>query len=423
MNKMLCAATVFLGLAVLAGPLSAAEDNDAVLGWMEPMAEAVQRSNLAPCLVSRSLAIMHLSAFDAVNAEAGRYDSFAFSGPVEGEVDGRVAAIEAIRFSASVLFPSDRARFAKQSAGQLAVLRESVNEEVFARSLALGEASARANLAARDGDGSTSGQTYVPKNELGKWKRTPARYRPPELSNWGKTRPFVLAESSVFRLPPPPSLDSPEYAAALEEVRRLGGKESAERTAEQAEIARFWSCFSYTSTPAGHWYEIATRIARAKELSLLESARLMALLNLAMVDAGIACWDTKYTYELWRPVHAVPAAESDGNPLTVADRDWQPLLETPPHPEYVSGHASFSGAGARIMELFFDAEDGFEFETTSSSLEGVVRRYKSFDECSEEIGMSRVYGGIHFRFSNEGGKKIGIQVADYVWANALQPRR
>ncbi len=388
--------------------------------WLDPISLTVQRANMAPCVVSRNLAIMHVAAFDAINAADGRYEAYAYRERPDGAIDAQVAGVVALRDCANALFTSDRARFAAVSERQLDQLRSSLAAEVFERSVAVGAASARANLQAREGDGSTSDRTYIPKRAVGKWSRTPPRFRPPELSYWGRTQPFVIGSVESFRLPPPPSLDSPEYAAAVLEVKRLGGKESDARTAEQTEIARFWSCFSYTSTPAGHWYEIAMKIARQEELNLLESSRLLALINLAMVDAGIACWDAKYRYESWRPIQAIRGADKDGNAATEADPAWDSLLESPPHPEYVSGHASFSGAGARIMELFFDKGDGFPFETTSSSLRGTVRSYQNFSECSEEICMSRVYGGIHFRFSNERGRELGEKVAQHVWENALR---
>jgi hypothetical protein len=201
----------------------------------------------------------------------------------------------------------------------------------------------------------------------------------------------------------------------------IGAVDSQTRTPEQTQIAQFWSCFSYTSTPAGHWYEIATKTAREKGLSLIETARLLALANIAMADAGIACWDTKYYYESWRPIQAIQGADKDGNPSTEHDTKWDSLLEAPPHPEYVSGHGAFSGAGGKVVELFFDAASGYSFSTTSSALPGVVRKFDSFAACVAEICDSRLYGGIHFRYSNDLGRELGEQVAAFVFASQLQP--
>ena len=147
----------------------------------------------------------------------------------------------------------------------------------------------------------------------------------------------------------------------------------------------------------------------------------MALACIAMADAGIACWDTKYHYESWRPIQAIRGADLDGNPETESDQNWNSLLEAPPHPEYVSGHGAFSGAGAKIMELFFDASEGYAFSVTSSSLPSVTRYFESFDECAEEICRSRLYGGIHFRYSNDRGRQLGEQVAEFIFDSQLRP--
>jgi len=233
--------------------------------------------------------------------------------------------------------------------------------------------------------------------------------------------PFRNRKRRPIQTPAPPPLNSDRYTQALDEVREIGSIQSQSRTADQTEIAEFWACFSYTSTPAGHWYEIATRLARQENLSLIETTRLLALANIAMADAGIACWDTKYHYESWRPIQAIRAADQDGNPNTRLDPTWDSLLESPPHPEYVSGHAAFSGAGSMIMELYFDAQDGYSFSTTSSSLPGVVRHFDSFAKCTEEICLSRLYGGIHFRYSNDLGLMLGEQVARFVFESQLRP--
>jgi len=422
----------FLRIATLAcllaaAPMRAAEgaaepaDARRLLEWTPLLAETIQTSNLAPCLVARNLAIAYAAAFDAANAAAPAYEFYALEGPPEDPVHGGLAAVSAMSRAATLLFPSHRAAFRELREVQFAVWADALPEPLFDRSRAFGESVAKRLLELRAGDGSTSTRTYFPQDAVGRWRRTPPSYRPPELPNWAATRPFVIDRADQFRPPPPPPLDSERYAKALEEVKTLGARDSAVRAAEQAEIAEFWSCFSYTSTPAGHWHEIATKLAREEELPLLESARLLALVSLAMADAGIACWDAKYHYEFWRPVHAIRAADRDGNPVTEPDPDWISLLEAPPHPEYVSGHASFSGAGGRILELFLGAEDGYPFSTTSSSLPGVVRRFDSFGECVEEIGMSRLYGGIHYRFSNEAGAVLGEKIADVVYARVLRP--
>ncbi len=215
---------------------------------------------------------------------------------------------------------------------------------------------------------------------------------------WKDVAPFALAELDSFLPPGPPSLGSQEYADAVNEVKSLGAVTSTNRTPEQTQIARFWSDGAGTYTPPGHWNLIAADIANQKGLSLGESARLMAMLNTSLSDVGIAAWKVKYSNDLWRPITAIREAGSDNNDATVADSSWTSLLITPPHPEYVSGHSSFSAAAARVLSEYFGENQSFT--TTSLGLPGVQRSFTSFAAAAVEAGRSRIYGGIHYQFSN-----------------------
>ncbi len=390
--------------------------------WTPALSNAIQTSTAAPCLASRNLAIIYTAAFEAANAPELKYSSYFQQAPTcDAKTDPAIASIAALNLAAKTLFPSQKGIFSQLYQKQMEELKKQTAKAAWTPSIRFGESMAKKMLAERSGDGSTSGQTYFPKDEIGKWKRTPPSYRPPELSYWSRTRPFGLLKVDQFRQPPPYPLNSPEYAKEFAKVRELGAKNSTTRTEDQTEIAYFWSCFSYTSTPAGHWFEIATRAARDESLDLLDSLRLLAILNLSMADAGIACWDTKYFYESWRPIQAIHLADQDGNPETIGDPGWDSLLEAPPHPEYTSGHGAFSGAGGRIMEIFFEKNGPYSFTTTSSSLPGVKRSYSSISQCTEEICYSRLYGGIHFQYSNLRGRDLGEQVADYLFSKLLKP--
>ena len=198
-----------------------------------------------------------------------------------------------------------------------------------------------------------------------------------------------------------PDIAGEAFAKDLAEVRDLGGKDSAKRTAAETETAKFWSDFSYTTSPPGHWNDIARQLAA--RLSLTESARLFALFNLAMADAGIATWEGKYHYNFWRPVTALnrdPAAK------------WEPLLATPPHPEYVSGHSAFSGAAAAVLESCFGT-DALSFTAASDTVPNVSRRYRSLKACAAEISRSRVLGGIHFPSACREGLTLGRKVGEW----------
>jgi len=366
-----------------------------ILEWNEVFIRCVQKEMPSPCLAVRNLAMLHLAMHLAVTRSqaAGLRES-----------DIAAAADAAGDEVCRCFFPAQTAEFDALLAGQPKA------EDVAAQAAARQDA--RTLLAAHANDGASTQVAYVPNNKPGQWRRTEPRLRPPEMPHWGMTKPFLMEAGSQFRPEPPPALESPEYAREVEEVRRLGGKSSTERTEEQTLIAKFWSDFSYTSTPPGHWNNIARDVARRRHLSLAETARFFALLNVAMADTGIAVWETKYHFNFWRPITAIRRADEDGNSATAGDPQWLSLLPSPPHPEYVSGHAGFSGAAARILAEQFGS-DAVEFEASSDSLPGVVRRFQSFQACAEEIARSRVYGGIHYGVSGSVGLALGHKVAEH----------
>ena len=169
-------------------------------------------------------------------------------------------------------------------------------------------------------------------------------FLPPLLPQWPNVTPFAMTSGSQFRPAAPPALDSAEYAANVDEVMRLGGLNSTTRTADQTAIALFWADGGGTFTPPGHWNQIAADVSLERGNTLAERARLFALLNIALADAGISAWDAKYAFDLWRPIDAIRRGDTDGNDATIADPTWTPLLKTPPFPTYTSGHSTFSGA-------------------------------------------------------------------------------
>lgn len=192
------------------------------------------------------------------------------------------------------------------------------------------------------------------------------------------------------------------------------------RTAEQSQVAVFWSDFSYTAMPPGHWHEIAATIAQNRGNTLAENARMFALLSLAQADAAVVCWETKFRYNLWRPVTAIRRADEDDNPATEKDTAWNHYLASPPFPAYTSGHSTFSKASAQVLTHFYGT-DVIEFAATSDSLPGVTRHFTSLAACADEVGMSRIYGGIHFQFDNTAGKASGKAIGNFVSANFLLP--
>lgn len=381
----------------------------AMVAWNGAMLDAVRKQNSAPGLASRNLAILHIAIFDALNAAAGQpYTPYAFaaSPPPAGDssIDQAGIVTGAAKRCADLLYPSERARFA----ALLQRCRDSVDDPLtFAAGEELGVSAADAILTERQSDGASRQITYVPTKEAGKWHRTAPKFRPPELPHWRNVTPFALEQASQFLPPPPPALESEKSAQEHSEVRRLGARNSKIRSAEQTEIANFWSCFNYTGTPAGHWNDIAQNVLPLETLTALELARIYALLNTALADAGIAAWDCKYHYRHWRPIQAL------------ADAGWDSLLEAPPHPEYVSGHSTFTGAGCAVLQIVLSG-DKIEFDVRSDSLSGKVRHFSSLSQAAEEIGRSRIYGGIHFQSGNAEGLRLGQRVAGHVLATRMQ---
>lgn len=390
---------------------------NAVLEWNAVMLDAIRVNSTAPTLASRNLAILHLALYDAVNAIHGGYQPYRLQPLAPAGASDLAAVAAAGREVMQVLYPSFEARTEELYALQA---REFPLGPAAEDGIAVGRTAARTLLAERSADGSNTEIPYIPSAAPGQWRRTPPFYRPPLDPHWGSVKPFALPELEPFLPPPPPALDSPAYAAAFNEVRQLGARHSTTRTAEQSLIAVFWSDFSYTATPPGHWQEITATIAAAQRLALPETTRLFALLSLAQADSAIVCWATKYRYNTWRPVTAIWRADEDGNPDTAPDPSWDHYLVSPNFPEYTSGHSTFSKASAEVLTWFFGT-DALTFTATSDSLPGVTRTYHSLAACADEIGMSRIYGGIHFQFANREGKRCGARIAQHVVANYLLP--
>jgi hypothetical protein len=288
------------------------------------------------------------------------------------------------------------------------------------RGVRLGQYAAEKLLAWRKDDGSRRRVAYTPGAEVGVWRPTPPGYKAALLPQWPGVRPFGVRDVTAFRPEAPPALTSAAYTRDFNEVKRLGSRDSTTRTAEQALIAWFWDDGAGTSTPPGHWNRIAQVVAVRQGNTLPENARLFALLNLALADAGIVCWDCKYRFRLWRPVTAVRQADRDGNPDTLADARWNPLLETPPFPSYTSGHSTFSGAAAAMLAHVFGT-DAIPFTVGSEGLPGQERSFASFSEAAREAGRSRIYGGIHYEFDNRVGLALGRAVADEIARTRLLP--
>ncbi len=380
-----------------------------------------------PPLVARNLALVHVAMFDVLNRFVKDYTPYLELPSPEADTSSIAAAASAAYEVAKSLYP-----LAREQAVWDATLAESLatvaDGPAKNRGIEYGRVVAAALLVERKNDGVGATVSYTQTSSPGQWNRTAPDFLPPLLPHWGDVRPLAVASIETYRPDAPPPLDSAEYAAAVDEVMRLGKLDSTERTANESEIALFWADGGGTATPPGHWNRIATQVSLALGESTLERARTLALLNLALADAGIAAWDAKYTYGLWRPIDAIRRAGEDGNAATLADPSWLPLLRTPPFPTYTSGHSTFSGAAAEVLTALYgdnislaSRSDGHTGLTQRPLSSIVTRDFDSFRSAAEEAGISRIYGGIHFQFDNSAGLAAGSAIGDDVVANWLQP--
>ena len=226
---------------------------------------------------------------------------------------------------------------------------------------------------------------------------------------------WALKSGAQFRPDAPPALTSERYARDYDEVHQLGAFSTLARSGEQTQIAMFWR-----ASPTAIWNGVLDQVLAPRSLDLAAKARVFALMYLAAADASIACWEAKYHYNFWRPLPAIVNGEADGNPATLADEAWRPLLPTPPHPEYPSGHSSNSSAMAMVLRTFFGEDPGVPLELTFF---GATRRWETFQEAIDEVIAARVYSGIHYRSSDETGARLGRQVAHFVMTHTLRPSR
>ena len=394
---------------------SAAGSVDEVIQWNKTLLTIVRTAGAQPATVhpTRSFAIMHAAVYDAVNSIDATHKSYL----VRVEHVSPHASLEAAASAAAhetliTLYPAFQTTLDQQYDQSLAQIPDSVDKTT---GIDVGKAVAQAILTLRSDDGSAATPIpFVFGNAPGDYQSTPPNFPKPQFTHWSRVTPFALERANQFRLGPPPALTSAEYTASFNEVKSLGIANSTTATADQALIGRFWN-----GAIQNYWNEITQTAVQAHHLTTAQSARVFALLNLTLADEVIAFYDTKYTYDLWRPVTAIRAADTDGNPDTAADPTWLPQAgKTAADPSYPGAHATISAGAAFVLRSVFGNKP-FHLNVTSEVLPGVIRSFDSFAGAKNEASLSRIYAGQHFRSDENAGEKLGSAVADFVVDNFL----
>lgn len=401
-------AIVAVALGLFIPSVSAADE---VTDWNQILVSALTATNTSPQNSGRIAAITHAAVFDAVNGIDRRYTPYFVTDEAPRAASRRAAAVQAAYVVLKALLPAQAPGLERQRDASIAAVRSS--DRGVDSGIAWGQFVADELLAERSTDGFPNGGVPDPGDlTVGKWRPEAGL---PAVTPWlAVLTPFVMPSPFHFRPAGPPALNSDAYTRDFEEVKTLGRVTGSSRTPEQTVIAFFW-----TDNTFSHWNRIAVTVALQRRMTLSQNARLFALLNIAMADAGIAVWDAKFFYRFWRPFSAIPLADTDGNGSTAADPAWTSLLLTPNHQEYPSGHGGLSGAAARVLADIFGNRTTFTHRTDTAPF--APRTHRSFSAAADEANNSRVYGGIHFRTAVRDGRIIGDNVGALAMETLLLP--
>lgn len=379
---------------------------DAVTDW-NAIAIATTATQ-TPFNQARLMAITQLAVFEAVNAATGKYEPYLGTVVAPAGASASAAAIAAAHTVLKFYVPLSAAALDASRTTALAAIPDGPAKT---GGITLGEAAAAAMLMARFNDGSAPPEFSLPAStDPGVWQMTPSC--PPaggQFLQWRHVLPFGIARVADFLADPPPDLTSNEYAKDYNEVKSVGAINSTVRPQDRTDVVFFYA----VSSPAYVMNLAARQVAAAQGRSIEHNARSLAVINMAISDSLVASFNTKYTYNSWRPETAIRGGDVDGNDKTEADASWHPLIKTPCFPGYVSNHASGSYGGAEALRRIYGA-GGHDITIANPAFPALVYHYTKFDQITADIDDARVYGGIHFRFDQDGGARLGRDVATAV---------
>jgi hypothetical protein len=381
---------------------------DVITDWNEK-AVAFITPQMTPPAAQRAVTMVQIAMFDAVNSIERRYRAYLLQLPAAPTASKEAAAAAAAGAVLSGLRLQKDAELKRALAAYLAMIPDSDEKS---EGIKLGETVAAKVLEVRAKDGADAADPYRPKTKPGVYVPTPITVG----STWPNLKPFALASPSQFRPQPPIALNGEQWAADYNEIKDLGAKASAKRSAQQTEDARFWLITGPQSTDP-----IARQLVTAKKMSLIDSARFMALVSVALADAYIAVMDAKYHYDFWRPITAIRNGDMDDNTATERDATWQPIDNTPMHPEYPCAHCIGSSALAAAAEAIFGTAEIPQVAMTSTTAPGVTHRWSNLRAYADEVAYARIWAGFHYRFSTRVGQDMGHKIGRHVVDNVMQP--
>jgi len=407
-----------------------ASAGDVVIDWNSIWMECVRATGGPPTPVSRAGAMVHAAVHDAVISIDRSYEPCIAYVAAPPHASREAAAAQAAHDVLLYLYPRQEAAL---DSALHAALRAIPNRRAQRAGVRVGREAARQIINARQNDGSDDLTPYLIGTDPGDWRPTYPDFTAPFTPHWGRVKPWCIIRGDQFRPAGPfrtvdmqAVLTNPRYARQFDDVKEYGFRHSRKRTPYQTETAFFWANdVDGTYKPPGHLNHIAQVLARQRGLTLTESARLFALLNIALADAGIVAWDCKYDtdFDFWRPVTGIREADTDGNPHTLADPNWEPLNAfTPPFPAYISGHATFAAAAAAVFAHFFGTDRiTYTISTDDPLYAGGPRTYRSLSEAAVENARSRIYLGVHWQFDADDGLAAGTALGQYVARSILRP--
>jgi len=401
-SRPLLAAIALIGLAQSASA-------DVITDWNDRTVAHVLSRNLPPPQAERIIAMAHLAMFDALNSIERRYQPYLVQLPASGSVSKEAAVAAA---AGTVLAGTNPQTQVEMKAALATYLGSIPDSAAKAEGIKLGEVVATKMLEARANDGASAPDSYRPMAKAGVYVPTASTVAP----QWSQVKPFAMASASQFRPGAPVALTSKEWTADYNEIKELGARNSTKRSARQTEDARFW-----IASGGNIYYPIVRSLYEAKKLSLLDGARLYALMAAARADAMIAVFDAKYQYNFWRPVTAIRNGDMDDNVATERDAAWQPVGDTPMHPEYPCAHCVLASSMTGVVEVLFGSADVPEVSTTSPSLPGVTHRWTNMRALDTEVAEARIWAGFHYRTSTRVGLELGHKVGAHAVKNIMQP--